>query len=133
MAHHRGCSDEVLEAVEHEQHAQAAQAGDQALDRVDPRGLDEAEGADDLGHDERRVVDVGQADERPSVAERRCGAAGDLDGEARLAAASRADDGDDAAVRAAQQVGELGQLGVAPEQTGSWIGDCLGVHDALAA
>lgn len=111
----RGRVDHVLAVVEHDECAIGAQRVDQQIDRAHPRPLVDVQRACDLLRDEiagrhRREIDPAEAIVRAR------GAHGDFTCEPGLAAAAGAGEGEEPGVR--QQLIQLGQLAIPPDESG---------------
>ena len=108
----RGGIDDVLGVVEHDQHVEVADRG-QDVHGGPAVGTEAKRRHDGVGHG-CRVRDAGQLDEAGSELGALCGAAGDLEGETCLADAARPGEGDEAGV--ADQLGDELHVVVAADE-----------------
>ena len=108
----RGGIDDVLGVVEHDQHVEIADRGQDVYGGPSV-GTEAKRCHDGVGHG-RRVRDASQLDEAGAEFGALCGAAGDLEGETCLADAARAGEGDEAGV--ADELGDELHVVVATDE-----------------
>ncbi len=110
--------DDLLEAVEHEQRAAVAEGGLEGLEGRVVAGFADAERLGEGGGDEFGVGDRREGDEADAVGEAAGDRLGDLQGEAGLADAAGAGQGQEADPGLAEEAGDGRDLALAPDERG---------------
>ena len=126
LAEGRGGGHHLLEVIEDEQQLPVAQGILEGLQERPPAQLVEAEGLADGRQDEAGVLDGGQRDKADAVAEVVAQGRCHLQGQAGLADAAGAGEGEQADLLAQQLLPDGGDRLGAADQTGARMGEAAG-------
>jgi hypothetical protein len=105
-----GGGEDLLEVVDHEQHLLAGEQLGGGLERAVAAVLEGAQRLGEGGDDALGVADRRERDEAAAVFEARCGASGELEGEARLPDPARAREREQADVGVGEQGARRGEI-----------------------